>query len=176
MRSTPLLVLSAVTIVAALGLVGCGQEAEPATSSSQRVTLGTSVPPAPRGAPLPAPDALTDVLYRLADRSIPAEQKVDLVQYATVEDERALTNFGEALAASGFAPLDVQAADLAWAGEPGHVTANVTIGSANPDVKSFTYPMEFSPAEFSPARNTWQLSRRTADQLLPLVAAGRPPR
>ena len=32
-------------------------------------------------------DQLTGVLYRLADTSIPAEQKVALVQYATAEDE-----------------------------------------------------------------------------------------
>jgi hypothetical protein len=117
----------------------------------------------PTVAPLPPVDQLTGVLYRLADTSIPAEQKVGLVQYATVDDEAALTNFGEALKASGFTPLTVDATNLQWTG-PGHVVADVTIGSSNPTVHPFTYPMDFAPI-----RDTWQLSRRTADQLLPMV-------
>jgi hypothetical protein len=109
------------------------------------------------------------VLYRLADISIPGEQKVGLVQYATVDDEAALTNFGEALRASGFTPLTVDASNLRWAGDPGHVVADVTIGSLNTMAHPFTYPMDFAPI-----RDTWQLSRRTADQLLPMVP-GPPP-
>ena len=124
----------------------------------------------PTVAPLPPADQLTDVLYRLADTSIPVEQKVGLVQYATADDDAALTNFGEALQASGFSPLTVDAANLQWAGEPGHVVATVTVGSPNPQVRPFTFPMEFAPI-----RDTWQLSRRTADQLLPLVGAKPPP-
>lgn len=124
----------------------------------------------PTVAPLPPPDQLTGVLYQLADTSIPAERKVALVQFATTDDEPALKNFGEALAASGFSPLTVDATDLRWSGEPGHVIASVTIGSPNPQVRPFTFPMEFAPI-----RNSWQLSRRTADQLLPLVGAT-PPR
>ncbi len=123
----------------------------------------------PTVAPLPPVDQLTSVLYQLADTSIPAEQKVGLVQYATADDRAALRNFGEALVASGFTPLTVDATDLAWAGEPGHVVANVTIGSPNPQVRPFAFPMEFTPI-----RDTWQLSRRTADQLLPLVGATPP--
>jgi hypothetical protein len=109
---------------------------------------------------------LTDVLYRLADTSIPAEQKVGLVQYATADDQPVLANFGEALKANGFAPLHVAAADLAWSSQPGNVLANVTISSTNPTPKPFTFPMEFNPI-----RDAWQLTRRSADQLLPLVAA-----
>jgi hypothetical protein len=132
--------------------------------------MDASLPPAPTAAPLPPPDQLTSVLYRLADTSIPAEQKVPLVQFATAEDEAALANYGEALKASGFDPVTVDAADLAWSSEPGHVTANVTIGSPNPQVKPFAFPMEFAPV-----RDTWQLSKRTADQLLPLKDATDPP-
>jgi hypothetical protein len=112
---------------------------------------------------------LTDVVYRLADTSIPAEQKVALVQYATVDDEPVLANFGEALKANGFDPLNVAAADVAWAGQPGNVRANVTISTPNPAVKPFAFPMEFSPM-----RNAWQLTRRSADQLLPLVGTAKP--
>jgi hypothetical protein len=131
--------------------------------------LDTSRPAAPTVAPLPPVDQLTGVLYRLADSSISAEQKVGLVQYATADDEAAFTNFGQALKASGFAPLTVDATDLVWAGEPGHVIATVTIGSTNPAVQPFTFPMEFAPI-----RDTWQLSRRTADQLLTLGSATQP--
>ncbi|TPG33800.1 hypothetical protein EAH80_14345 [Mycobacterium hodleri] len=123
----------------------------------------------PTVAPLPPIDQLTGVVYRLADTSIPAEQKVGLVQYATADDRATLTNFGEALKASGFTPLTVDATDLQWAGEPGHVVANVTIGSPNPVVRPFTFPMEFAPL-----RDSWQLTSRTAGQLLPLAGATPP--
>jgi hypothetical protein len=163
-QRTLAVVLSAATSVAALGLAGCDEQ--PQAPSSERATVDTSPRPmSPAVAPLPPQDQLTDVLYRLADTSTPAEQKVGLVQYATADDQPALTNFGEALRDSGFVPLTVVATDLAWAGEPGHVVATVTIGSSNPQVRPFTYPMEFVPI-----RDTWQLSRRTAEQLLPLVA------
>jgi len=166
-RRTRAAVPSAVTLVAALWLGGCADAPRPAAPSSQPPTPAAS---APAPAPLPTVDQLTGVLYQLADTSIPADRKVGLVQFATPEDEPQLTNFGEALKASGFDPLTVDAADVAWAGEPGHVVATVTIGSPNPAVKPFTFPMEFNPF-----RTTWQLSKRTADQLLPLVDAGQQP-
>jgi hypothetical protein len=170
-RSTPAAVLSAVTLVAALGLAGCADEPRSAPPPSQPPALDTSLPSTPAPAPLPPADQLTGVLYRLADTSIPAEQKIALVQYATGVDQAALANYGEALKASGFDPLTVDAEDLAWSGEPGHVVATVTIGSPNPQVQPFTFPMEFTPTHA-----TWQLSKRTADQLLPLVDATPPTR
>ncbi|MDT5297831.1 MAG: hypothetical protein QOG79_1073 [Mycobacterium sp.] len=166
MHRTPVVILSAVTIVAALGLVGCSQTPPAANQEPSRTT---AVAAPPTAAPLPSPDALTGVLYRLADTSIPAEQKVGFVQYATVDDQPVLTNFGEALKANGFVPLNVAATDLAWSGQPGNVLANVTISTTNPAVKPFTFPMEFSPI-----RDAWQLTQRTADQLLPLVGATEP--
>ncbi|MDT5011089.1 MAG: hypothetical protein QOH57_2706 [Mycobacterium sp.] len=102
----------------------------------------------------------------LADTSVPGEQKVALVQYATAADGPALVQFGQALSDSGFAPTTVTATDLTWSTTPGNVTADITIASANPAVKPFTYPMEFSPW-----RDAWQLTRRSADQLLPLGGA-----
>ncbi len=164
MPRTPISILSAVTLVAALGFSGCSGAAPGPAPPAKVSTFDTSRPPAPAADPLPAPDVLTGVVYQLADGSVPAEEKVGLVQYATASDQPALTNFGEALEASGFEPLTVQATDLRWAGDPGHVTATVTIASSNATVSPFTYPMEFSPL-----RDSWQLSRRTADQLLPLV-------
>jgi hypothetical protein len=121
------------------------------------------------GAPLPAPDALTGVLFRLADTSIPAEQKLGLVQFSTADDVAALGNFGQALRDSGFRALTIQATDLSWASTPGNVSATVTIGTSDDPAKTFTYPMEFSPV-----RDTWQLTRRTADQLLQLGSSTTP--
>jgi hypothetical protein len=158
-------VLSAVTSVAALGLAGCSAD-NPHAPLGERTTLDMARATVPSAAPLPSPDQLTGVIYRLADPSIPAEQKVGLVQYATADEQPALANFGEALKDSGFVPLTVDATDLTWAADPGHVDATVTIGSGNPQVRPFTFPMEFAPI-----RESWQLSRRTADQLLPIMAA-----
>jgi hypothetical protein len=166
-HSTPAVILSAVTIVAALGVAGCAQTPPPAASPSHQPS--TTVAAAPTTTPLPSPDALTGVLYRLADTSIPAEQKVGLVQYATVDDQPVLTNFGEALKANGFVPLNVGATDLAWSAQPGNVLANVTISTTDPAVKPFTFPMEFTPI-----RDAWQLTQRTADQLLPLAGTTAP--
>ena len=166
-RRTPARVLSAVTLVAAFGLSGCGADARNAQPGPPPRPTTTDV--APPVAPLPAPEVLADVLYRLADPSIPVEQKVGLLQYGTVDDEPALKNFGEALAANGFTPLTVTATDLAWAGQPGDVVANVTIGSTAPTPRPFTYPMQFSPLH-----DGWQLARRSADQLLPLISTTSP--
>ncbi|BBZ29040.1 hypothetical protein MMAD_33350 [Mycolicibacterium madagascariense] len=168
MHRTLVLVLSAVTSVAALGLAGCGDDRPPA-SATEGTTLNSAMPTAPLAAPLPPVDQLTGVIQRLADTSVPADQKLGLVQYATAEDLPALANFGEALKDSGYVPLTVDATDLAWAGAPGHLTAVVTIAAGNPAAPPFTFPMEFVPV-----RDGWQLSRNTADQLLPLVTAATP--
>jgi hypothetical protein len=161
---TPAVTLGAATIVAALGLGGCSQTPPPVPAPSHQASRTTTVAVPPTADPLPPPDALTGVLYHLADTSIPVEQKVGLVQYATVDDQPVLANFGEALKANGFDPVNITASDLAWAAQPGNVLANVTISAADPTVKPFAFPMEFSPM-----RSGWQLTQRTADQLLPLV-------
>ncbi|WP_319446236.1 MULTISPECIES: hypothetical protein [unclassified Mycobacterium] len=169
MRRAEVLTLSAVTLVAALSVSGCSSDDALAPPSSQQATPTTAVVPAPTGAPLPAPDALTGVLFRLADTSIPAEQKLGLVQYSSAADVAALGNFGQALRDGGFRALTIQATDLSWATTPGNVSATVTIGTSDDPAKTFTYPMEFTPV-----RDTWQLTRRTADQLLQLGGAATP--
>jgi hypothetical protein len=151
-------------LAAAFGLAGCVDEQPPATPSTS--TTPAAVGAVPNQAPLPAPEALAGVISTLADTSVPAEQKVGLVQHATVDDEPALTKFGQALKDSGFVPVTVTADDLKWSTNPGNVTATVTIGSPNPAVKPFTYPLEFTPM-----RDTWQLTKRSADELLPLNGA-----
>ena len=104
MPGTRAVILSAATIVAALGLAGCSQTPPRAPAPSYQASRTTTVPVPPTADPLPPPDALTGVLYHLADTSIPVEQKVGLVQYATIDDQSVLANFGEALKANGFDP------------------------------------------------------------------------
>lgn len=163
------MVLGATMIVVALGLSGCGAEPippAPATSSSAPVAAGAQTAPQ---APLPAPEALTAVLAKLADPSVPGEQKVGLVQHATPEDGAALDRFAKATVDGGLAPLTFQAADLSWSPtDYGDVVANVTASSANPapQARPFTFPMQFTPHE-----GAWQLTRVTADQLLELGPA-----
>jgi hypothetical protein len=172
-RRTPAAVLSAVTFVAAFGLSGCADTGVPsAAPTTSRAQATTSAPAAgPDVAPLPAPETLTRVLSTLADRAVPPGQKIGLIQYGTADDEPVLQNFADALAANGYDPLTVQAADLAWAAQPGNVTATMTLSAADPAIPPFAYPMEFSPM-----RAAWQLTRRTADQLLPLLTAPTAPR
>ena len=167
MRRTPVAVLSATISVVALGLSGCGEEPippvpEPSASSS----IGPAGPSAAPQAPLPAPDVLIGVLAKLADPSVPGEQKVELVQYATPEDGAALDRFAEATVDGGLAPLTFQAVDLTWSPtDYGDVVATVTVSSANPapEARPFTFPMQFTLHEAA-----WQLTRVTADQLLEL--------
>lgn len=174
MRRTPVAVLGATMSVVALGLPGCGAEPippAPVTSSSAPAAAGAQTAPQ---APLPAPEALTDVLAKLADPSVPGERKVALVQYATPEDGAALDRFARATVDGGLAPLTFRAADLTWSPtDYGDVVATVTVSSANPapEARPFTFPMQFTLAE-----GAWQLTRSTADQLLELgpVPAGTP--
>lgn len=154
----PAAVRGAAIAMAALGLSGCSPEPVPPAPTA---TISSVAAP-PGQAQLPAPEALTDVLARLADVSVPAEQKVTLVQYATPDEAAGLDRFAHALADNRLPPLDIRAADLAWApGQPGDVVATISIMSAAPDAKPFVYPMQFTPAG-----SGWQLTRATADQLL----------
>ena len=114
---------------------------------------------------MPSPNALTDLMSRLADPSIPGTDKVGLVQHGTPADAAALDSFGKALHDSGYAPLTFEATDLTWAQDkPGNVIANITVTTANPQAGgNLKFPMEFSPQQ-----DTWQLTRQTADLLLEL--------
>lgn len=163
--------LSAVTIamVTAFGVSGCGSDQPPAPTPSDLIHAMTPSTSAPAAAPLPPPEALTGVLARLADTSIPPEQKLALVQYATPDDQAALGNFGQALADGGFRDPTIEATDLTWSATPGNVEATVRIAPAADPARTFTFPMEFSPL-----RDGWQLTRTTADQLLVLGSAPPP--
>ena len=149
------------------GVVGAGcskHHPDPAAT----VTADKPTPAAggaPTSAPLPAPEVLTEVLYKLADTSVPGAQKIDLVEGATADEGAQLDRFGKALQDSGYTPLGFTATDIAWSDAvPGNIGAKVTVHSENPALAGgFTFPMEFRPYF-----GKWQLSRRTADMLLAL--------
>jgi hypothetical protein len=155
--------LSAITV-----LSGCDNKP---TNTAVSATADQPTPAAAAGpgssTPLPSADALTSVLYRLADPSVPGAQKINLVEGATADDAAQLDKFGKALADSGYTPLTFDATDIAWSDTvPGDVATQVTVHSANSSTgNGFTFPMQFKPY-FS----TWQLSRNTAETLLTLAA------
>ena len=129
------------------------------------ITPPPTVPPPPEAAPtapLPPPNALSDVVARIADPEIPGAEKLDSIEMATPADAAAMDKFGRALRDAGLTPTTFEAKDLNWAdGRQGNVLAMVTIRTANPDAGDFTFPMEFHFAD-----NRWQLTRDTADSLL----------
>lgn len=149
------------TAVVVLVLTGCAKGESGSVSS-------TSPPPAPVVArtapvrPLPPPEALTDVLYRLADPAVPGARKLNLVEGATADSAPVLDSFATALRGGGYVPVIFVARDLAWSDRhPADVVATVDIGTPAPGVPMFTFPMEFKPRQ-----GGWQLSQRTANMLL----------
>jgi hypothetical protein len=157
--------VAAALLVCAPALAACGKDSHPAASDPASAIASSAVAPAPAPeAPLPPPEALTDVLYRLADTSVPGDQKIALVEGATSADAARLDKFGKALQDSGYTPLGFTAENIAWASSPpGNVTSDVTVHSQNTAMTNgFTFPMEFKPAD----GGAWQLSRTTADILL----------
>ena len=181
--SSTISTLSAATVVAALGVSACaGGDRSPPQAPLSPTAPMTAPSRAETGPPpLPAPEALTDVMYRLADTAVPAADKLSLVHDTAPADAAALDAFGIALRDGGFAPITVTATDMRWSdAHPGHVLATVTITTATPDdAGEFAFPMEFQPAA-----DGWQLTRETGDMLLafghartePVLGAPTPPR
>lgn len=166
MQRTVAVILSAATIVAALGLSGCSDDTSTAPSPTPFPLSKPPTVPAPpteTGAPLPPPAALTDLMSRLADPNVPGADKVGLVEHGTPADAAALDRFAKALTDSGYAPLTFDATDLMWSqGQTGNVIANMTIKASGPQTgKDLKFPMEFAPQQ-----DSWQLTRQTADLLL----------
>jgi len=158
-------VLSAATIVAALALSGCSarDESKPAPSPASPQSSTAAMVPSDPNAALPAPEALADVLYRLADPAVKGSDKLALVESTTPDDAATMDRFAAALRDGGFTPLTVTATDIRWSDrQPSDALASVNIttsGNANPG--GFTFPMEFHRHD-----GGWQLSRETADMLL----------
>jgi hypothetical protein len=154
----------AAALLAAPALAGCGGGNHPAATSQLAASTATTAAAAPApAAPLPPPEVLTDVLYKLSDTTVPGAQKINLVEGATPDSAGQLDKFGKALQDSGYTPLGFTAENIAWSdSDPGNVTADVTVHSENPAIgNGFNFPMEFKPDQVG-----WQLSRRTADILL----------
>ncbi|RAV01562.1 hypothetical protein DQP57_26420, partial [Mycobacterium colombiense] len=158
--------LSAAAALAAVGLAACSSPHSNSGSSP-----ASSLPPAtssqvaaPVTAPLPPPEALTDVLTRLADPNVPGASKVNLVESATPESAATLDRFTNALRDNGYVPMTFNANDIAWSDKnPSNVKATIAVHTAQANNANFTFPMEFTPFQ-----GGWQLSRHTAEMLLAL--------
>jgi hypothetical protein len=163
MRPRLTAVLSIAAIAAVLGLPGCSTDENDPTP--QTAAPSTSAPPsatAPHVAPLPAPDALASVLYRLADAAVPGLQKLNLVEGTTPESAGVFDQFATALINGGYTPVKFDVREVSWSDrDPADVIANVDVSSTQPRGPRFAFPMEFRPYQ-----GGWQLSARTADVLL----------
>ena len=157
-------VLSTAAIAAVLGLPGCSNDDDDASPETSPPSTSASPSPAaaPQAAPLPPPDALTGVLYRLADAAVPGPQKLGLVEGATPDNASVFDQFSNALLNGGYTPVKFEVRDIGWSDrDPAGVVANVDVSSTNSHGPRFAFPMEFKPFH-----GGWQLSARTADALL----------
>lgn len=153
--------LTAALAAAVTALSGCHghQQAEPAV---QIPVTSTTVPASAPSSALPAPEALTDVLYRLSDPEVPGTDKLILIEGAKPADAATIDKFATALKDGGYLPLNLDAAGVGWSDRnPGNATADVTVTTANPASGAFSFPMEFTPTG-----DGWQLSQETAKSLL----------
>ena len=158
--------------VAVFGFSACEHSRPTVSLQPSSRAAPTSPPPvaAPPTVPLPAPQALTDLLNRLADPAVPATEKVNLIEGATPENAGTLEKFTTALHDKGYLPMTFAANDIAWSDtNPSNVKAAVTVKTARADNANFTFPMEFTPSQ-----DGWQLSRRTAEMLLALGKSSAP--
>jgi len=159
------LALLSAAAVATIGLSGCSpgdsKTAAPASPTAPGAASAVAAPPAGE---LPSPDALTDVLNRLADPNVPGMNKLNLVEGATPESAATLDKFINALRDNGYLPMSFVANNVAWSDKnPPDAAATITVNTAKGNTGKFTFPMEFVPFQ-----GGWQLSRRTGDMLLAL--------
>src|SRR6202012_483394 len=137
-------------IAAVLGLPGCANDEDDASPQTPPPSSSAPAPSpavAPQTAPLPPPDALAGVLYRLADPKVPGPQKLNLVEGATPENAGVFDQFANALVNGGYAPVKFEARDIGWSDrDPADVVANVDVSTTNAKGPHFGFPMEFKPA------------------------------
>lgn len=151
-----------IALAAVLALSGCAGRQPVQPAAEVPPAPATTAPAEPPASAMPAPEALTDVLYRLSDPDVPGAQKVDLIEGAKPSDAGTIDKFATALRDGGYLPLNLDAAGLTWSDRyPGNVAADVTVTTANPDTGAFSFPMEFKPRG-----GAWQLSQATAKTLL----------
>lgn len=130
--------------------------------SGTAASVTASTPAAAPTPAVPAPDALTGVLYQLADPSVPGTQKLHLVEGATPDNAATLDKFATALLEGGYAPMTFTARDIAWSDRnPADVVATVDVTTPTRGAAGFSFPMEFKPYQ-----GGWQLSQSTAQMLL----------
>jgi hypothetical protein len=159
-----LTVLSAAA-VAVLAVAGCSRDLA-APAADQVATTSTAAPLVDQSS-LPAPQALSDVMARLADPAVSGTDKLALVQDTVPLDAVALDRFAVALRDTATSPVTVNASEIRWSdNHRGDVVAVITVtgpnsghGDANTD--GFSFPMEFRRTGTG-----WQLTRETADMLL----------
>ncbi len=151
-----------VLAVAGLVLAGCtGLGATPQTATAPPLPQISSATVAESG-PLPAPEALAEVMNRLADPAVPGIDKLPMVQKSAPSDAAILDQFSAALRDGGFSPAVFKVTDVRWADQPGGVIATVTVSTTNPvNTGEFSFPMEFLAGP-----GGWQLTRDTAEMLL----------
>lgn len=150
-------------VVASSGCAGHANHSAMVTIAPPTMTAQ----PAEQG-PLPAPQALTEVIYRIADPTVPGAAKLPLVQNSAPSDAGAFDRFTAALRDTGFMPITVSATDLRWspahAGDP---LATVKIaGGGKQNNGDFAFPMEFHRSATSTGAPEWQLTRETAEMLM----------
>lgn len=157
--------LAAVIALTTVSLTGCSHDAaRRMDSADSSLPAATSSAPESPNAPLPPPEALTDVLSRLADPAVPGSEKLNLVEGSTPETASALDRFTNATRDGGYLPMTFAANNIArLAKDSSKVTATVVVTTANPERRDFTFPMEFNSFQ-----GGWQLSRKTAEMLLAL--------
>jgi hypothetical protein len=147
-----------------LGLCGCSPAAQSGPAAVPvTVSASPSATPQPAAGPLPPADALTGVMYRLADPAVPGPGKLVLVAGSSAPDAAALDRFAAALRDGGFSPVTFTATDIGWSQtRPGDAVATITVTTVNPAKPGeFTFPMEFAPTP----GGGWQLTRDTAEML-----------
>jgi len=159
------LALGSAAAVAAIGLSGCSSGESKTSPAASPTAPGAASPvAAPPTVGLPSPDALTDVLNRLADPNVPGINKMNLVEGATAESAATLDKFINALRDNGYLPMSFVANNVAWSDKnPPDAAATITVHTARGNSGKFTFPMEFVPFQ-----GGWQLSRKTGDMLLAL--------
>ena len=163
---------AAVLAVATVILAGCANQGPLRSAPSTPALPQISSTTAAQAGPLPPPEALTDVMNRLADPTVPGADKLPLVQNSAPPDAATLDQFSAALRDGGFNPVVFKVTDVRWADQPGDVLAAVTVTTTNPaDPGDFSFPMEFRTGP-----GGWQLTRDTAEMLLAFGNARTPGR
>ena len=168
MRHIPIATLGPAAAIAVLWLSGCSTHGVSSSLPESVSAPPTTVTASRYLGPLPAPEALTDVMYRLADVAVPGSDKLQLIENASPSEAAALDNFAAALRDGGFTPVTVTATEIRWSdADPGDTLATIKITTTNPGKTNPGNPGEFTfPMEFRPAGGGWQLTRETADMLL----------